>query len=59
MYRHLFRALAGPKRPRPKRPINFRYDENGPQLRPKQPTTKTGFRSLATLSLVVDVVGEL
>jgi len=30
-----------PKRPRPKRPINFRYDQNGPQLRPKRPTPKS------------------
>ena len=30
-----------PKRPRPKRPINFRYDHNGPQLRPKRPIPKS------------------
>jgi len=30
-----------PKRPRPKRPINFRYDQNGPQLHPKRPTPKS------------------
>ena len=40
---------------RPKRPM----DQNGPQLYPKRPTAKPGFRSLATLNLVVNVVGVL
>ena len=30
-----------PKQPRPKRPINFWYDQNGPHLHPKRPTPKS------------------